>query len=184
MAVTSEGRGKRAVTHYRIETVLRDAAKRQTGVLLRVDRKSPTMGRRPPRGAVVLFDGTSTDRFVNAKISPSGNLMHGALTNFDVRDFDLHLEFRLPFMPTARGQARANSGVYIQKRYEVQILDSFALKGEHNECAGLYKTKSPDVNMCLPPLAWQTYDIEFRAARFDAAGKKSSRGTPGGRDPH
>lgn len=153
--------------------VLRDAAKRQIGVLRRVDRKSSTMGRQPPQGAVVLYDGTSTDHFVDAKISPAGNLMHGALTNFPVRDFDLHLEFRLPFMPAARGQARANSGVYIQRRYEVQILDSFGLKGEHNECAGLYKTKSPDVNMCLPPLAWQTYDIEFRAARFDAAGKKT-----------
>jgi hypothetical protein len=154
--------------------VWRDAAKRQLGVLRRVDRKSTTLGRRPPQGAVVLFDGTSTDRFVDAKISPAGNLMHGALTNFPVRDFDMHLEFRLPFMPAARGQARANSGVYIQRRYEVQILDSFGLKGEPNECAGLYKTKSPDVNMCLPPLAWQTYDIEFRAARFDASGNKVS----------
>jgi hypothetical protein len=154
--------------------VLRDSAKRQIGVLRHVDRRSSTMGRRPPQGASVLFDGTSTDRFVGGKVSPAGNLMHGAVTNFDVGDFDLHLEFRLPFMPTARGQARANSGVYIQRRYEVQILDSFGLKGEPNECGGLYKTKSPDVNMCLPPLAWQTYDIEFRAAKFDAGGNKTT----------
>lgn len=154
--------------------VLRDDAGRQLGVLRRVNRTSPTMGRRPPPGAVVLFDGSSTDEFDGAQISAAGYLMHGAVTKRKVADFDLHLEFHLPYMPTARGQARGNSGVYIQQRYEVQILDSFGLKGEPNECAGIYKTKSPDVNMCLPPLAWQTYDIEFRAARFDAAGKKTA----------
>lgn len=154
--------------------VLRDPTGRQLGVLRRVVRTSPTMGRRPPQGAVVLFDGSSTDEFEGAQVSAAGYLMHGAITKRKVSDFDLHLEFHLPYMPTARGQARGNSGVYIQQRYEVQILDSFGLKGEPNECAGVYKTKSPDVNMCLPPLAWQTYDIEFRAARFDSAGKKTT----------
>lgn len=153
--------------------ILRDASGRQLGVLKRIERHSPTMGLQPPANAVVLFNGSSTDEFADGKISPAGNLMHGAMTKRAVRDFDMHLEFRLPFMPNARGQARGNSGVYIQQRYEVQILDSFGLKGEPNECAGLYKTKAPDVNMCLKPLAWQTYDIEFRAARFDAAGKKT-----------
>jgi hypothetical protein len=154
--------------------VLRDAAGRQIGVLKRVLRQSPTLGLRPAEGAKVLFDGSSTDAFTDGKISPAGNLMHGTMTTAPVRDFDLHIEFRTPFMPTARGQARGNSGVYIQQRYEVQILDSFGLAGAHNECAGVYKTKAPDVNMCLPPLAWQTYDIQFRAARFDDAGKKTA----------
>lgn len=153
--------------------VLRDASGRQQGVLRRVSRTSPTMGQAPPRNAVVLFDGSSTAAFdAKAKISPAGNLMHGTETKQAVRDFHLHLEFRLPYMPTARGQARGNSGVYIQKRYEVQILDSFGLEGVHNECGGLYKTKAPDTNLCLPPLVWQTYDIDFTAARFNTAGKK------------
>lgn len=142
------------------------------GKLEKVLRVSPTMGRRPPKNAVVLFDGRNADRFKKAKVTRDGLLQEGTETVDAYRDFTLHLEFRLPYMPHARGQGRGNSGVYLQRRYEVQILDSFGLEGKANECAGLYTVRRPDLNICLPPLQWQTYDITFRSPQFDRRGKK------------
>lgn len=151
-----------------------NASERNMGSLAHVKRKSRTIGARPVAGATVLFNGTSVEHFVDGKITADGLLKVEALTAEPVRDFRLHLEFRLPYMPYATGQKRANSGVYIQERYEVQILDSFGLDGKLNEAGALYQTKTPDVNMCFPPLYWQTYDIYFTAAKFDDADKKTA----------
>jgi hypothetical protein len=145
-----------------------------TGRLTKVHRQSPTMGLAPPPDAVVLFDGSSTDAFVGGKLTPDRYLAAGALTKMPVDAFRLHLEFRTPYMPGARGQARGNSGVYIQQRYEVQILDSFGLEGIENECGSLYRQQRPELNMCLPPLAWQTYDIWFTPPTFAADGKTAN----------
>jgi len=145
----------------------------------RAIRVSPTLGAEPPAGAIVLFNGKNFKQWKHTNKKPGEDsvqwklLKGGAMevvkgtgsivTKKKFADFKLHVEFRTPFMPDARGQARGNSGVYMQERYEVQVLDSYGLEGQDNECGGIYKIGAPLVNMCAPPTQWQTYDITFYA---------------------
>jgi len=132
------------------------------------------MGALPPPGAVVLFDGKGASGFVKATVTPEGYLREGTQTVEPFGDFRLHAEFMLPFKPLGRGQDRGNSGFYLQGRYEVQVLDSFGKDSVENDCGALYRTRRPNLNMCLPPLAWQTYDIDFTTPKFDENGNKIS----------
>ena len=136
---------------------------------------------------IVLFDGTDFSHWMHPngkdvrwervgdamKIVPrTGSI----ITKRNFRDFKLHIEFKLPQLPAnVRGQGRGNSGVYIQRRYEVQILDSYGLPRKNNECGSIYKTRAPDKNVCKKPGEWQSYDITFRAARFDGEGKNAKK---------
>jgi hypothetical protein len=155
----------------------------------RVVRLSSTLGAEPPEDAIVLFDGKDFREWEPANKKPGADSVRwkrirgramevrkgtgSIVTKRKFTDFKLHLEFRTPFMPDKSGQARGNSGVYLQGRYEVQILDSYGLEGKDNECGGIYKVGPPLVNMCSPPMQWQTYDITFSAPRFDSAGAKT-----------
>ena len=137
-----------------------------------IKRKSSTSGLKPPPGAIVLFDGSSAENFEGGMLTKDGLLMAKCTSKRTFGDQVLHLEFRTLYKPFARGQGRGNSGVYLQKKYEVQVLDSFGLEGKYNECGGIYKVAAPRVNMCYPPLTWQSYDVDFTAARFDENGQK------------
>jgi hypothetical protein len=137
----------------------------------------------PPEGAVVLLDGKGLDQWVktDGKTKPTWKLLPGGAVevhggNIITRQrfaghFKLHVEFRVPYMPQAHGQARGNSGVYVQGRYEVQVLDSYGIQSKDNDCGAIYEVAAPRVNACKAPTVWQCYDIEFWAPRCEN-GKK------------
>jgi hypothetical protein len=132
----------------------------------------------PPKGAVVLFDGKGLDGWTKTDGKPAtwelvgGGAMQVKGGNIITKEkfdgsFKLHVEFRVPYMPKAKDQARANSGVYVQGRYEVQVLDSYGLKSKDNDCGAIYEVSAPLVNACKAPTVWQSYDIEFTAPKCD-----------------
>ena len=131
-------------------------------------RKSDTLGIKPPSGAVVLFDGTGKDAFTGGRVDEMTKLLNtdgkDIVTRQKFNNYTAHIEFMLPYRPDGRGQGRGNSGFYQVLMYEVQVLDSFGLDGKDNECGGVYTKAAPKVNMCLPPLTWQTYDVDFTNA--------------------
>jgi len=136
-----------------------------------------------PGDAIVLFDGKDFSQWAGDGGKDIGwQIVDGAMnvvpksgsivTKRDFRDFKMHAEFKVPQLPAdVKGQGRGNSGIYIQRRYELQILDSYGLEPKDNECASLYRFRAPDKNVCDLPGRWQSYDIIFHAARYEA-GKK------------
>jgi hypothetical protein len=143
-------------------------------------KQDSTLGQKPPEGAVVLFDGKSLDAWRSQKGPDAPAPWTVAESAFTVKprsgsiltrdeypgDFRLHVEFRTPDMPDAKGQAKGNSGVYLQGRYEIQVLDSYGLDSKDNDCGGIYQQHKPLVNACKKPTEWQTYDIDFKAPKL------------------
>lgn len=152
-----------------------------------LDRTSPTLGAKPPADAIVLLGPAVTDveklnlhwkklgkadeKLVWTIVEPGVMEVAKKAGNAQSREkfasHRLHLEFRLAYEPTMRGQKRSNSGMYVQGRYEVQVLDSYGLEGANNECGGIYQAAIPIVNRCLPPGLWQTYDVEFTTSVWE-----------------
>ncbi|GAB3440792.1 family 16 glycoside hydrolase [Actinophytocola sediminis] len=135
-----------------------------------------------PAKRTTLFDGTNLDAWETTAGAPATwPVADGSVESLggDIRtsekygDFRMHVEWYEPeYPPEVTGQARGNSGVYIQERYELQVLETFGLPPANNGAGAIYLKKAPDVNAGRPSGQWQTYDIEFHAARFDAAGTK------------
>lgn len=154
----------------------------------RVYRKPPTLGAKAPEGAKVIFDGKSLDGLSKPDGSPTKwrLLETGALqvapgsgsivSKEKFLDQQIHIEFRTPYMPGMRGQARGNSGVYVGGNFEVQVLDSFGEPARDNEAGGIYKVAVPKENASLPPGEWQAYDITYKAPKTDATGKITTPG--------
>ncbi len=142
---------------------------------------------KPPKGAIVLFDGRDYSQWQGKRGGPvKWNIVEGAMevvpetgdivTKQKFGDCKLHVEFNVPQMaPDVKGQKRGNSGIYLQNRYEIQILDSYGLKSTNMDCGAIFWVKAPDKNVCKKPGEWQSYDITFRAPRYQGTGKNAKK---------
>jgi hypothetical protein len=143
----------------------------------------------PPSDAIVLFDGKNLDEWVSAKDkSPAKwDVADGVLTvnkaggNIETKrsfkDYQLHVEWRIPENISGGGQARGNSGVFLASTgpgdagYELQVLDSYNNKTYVNGQAGsIYKQAIPLANPNRKPGEWQTYDVVWTAPKFSGDG--------------
>lgn len=143
----------------------------------------------PPSDAIVLFDGTNLDQWQSKDGSPAKwkisdqhmTVVPGTgeiITKDSFGDCQLHIEWRTPAIVKGEGQLRGNSGVFLQSRYEVQVLDNYNNKTYPNgQASAIYKQHIPLVNACKKPGEWQSYDIIFKAPRFNEDGIKISSGS-------
>ena len=143
----------------------------------------------PPSDAIVLFDGTNLDQWVSVKDKGPAKwkVDNGIMTvdkstgNIETKrsfkNYQLHIEWRIPEDITGTGQARGNSGLFLASTgsgdggYELQILDSYNNKTYVNgQAASIYKQSPPLVNASRKPGEWQTYDVVWTAPTFNADG--------------
>jgi len=140
-----------------------------------------------PGGAQILFDGRGLDAWrerasdAKAEWKLAEDFVESKPGSGDIRTRAgfgsgwLHVEFMVPLVGAEHtGQERGNSGVYVQGRYEIQVLDSFGLQSGKGDCGAIYAKSAPSVNACRKPQRWQTYDIRFHAPKFAADGKKDA----------
>lgn len=144
---------------------------------------TPGVGTTPPSDAVVLFDGKDFSAWQHEDGSaPKWQLEDGAMTVvkktgaiFSKKEFgsiQLHIEFRTPAEVKDKSQGRGNSGIFLQNRYELQVLDSYENRTYSNgQCGSIYKQYIPLVNACKKPGEWQVYDVIYTAPCFKADGR-------------
>ncbi len=137
----------------------------------------PGSAGKPPSDAIVLFDGSDMSGFNGAE---NWRVADGYVTAGEgaieskatFGDCQVHIEWATAAEATGKGQGRSNSGVFLMGKYELQVLDSYDNKTYFDgQCGAIYKQHPPLVNACRKPGQWQTYDIIWKAPRFDAAGK-------------
>jgi 3-keto-disaccharide hydrolase/uncharacterized protein DUF3471 len=147
-----------------------------------VDPAEGTIAAKPPRDAVVLFDGSNLDAWKSPRGGPaSWEVADGYMetapgagpieTRGKFGDIQLHVEWAAPDPPAGVGQDRGNSGVFLMGQFEIQVLDSYKADTYADGQAGaIYGQYPPLFNAARPPGQWQTYDIAFRRPRFDSSG--------------
>jgi hypothetical protein len=161
------------------------AAPRMTGAKTAGGPAAPAayaIAPKPPTGAVILFNGKDLRNWQQRDGKPAAwAIKDGAMTaaasdlmtNRKFADAFIHVEFREPKEPAPE---RGNSGVYIQGRYEIQVIDSYGTKiPGKGDCGAIYDQYAPLVNATKPPMEWQSFDVIFRAARVDESGKVTER---------
>ncbi|WP_200827314.1 family 16 glycoside hydrolase [Thermomonospora echinospora] len=132
---------------------------------------------------ITLFDGSNLAAWEKRSGgTATWPIANGSMESYggDIRtrqtfgDFKLHVEWYEPdYPPDVTGQQRGNSGIFLQERYEVQVLESYGdTTPANNEAGAIYSKRAPDRNMATAPGTWQTYEITFRAARYTSAGVK------------
>ena len=147
---------------------------------------TPGVGTSAPSDAIVLFDGTNLDQWKNnnggkVKWIVKDDILtvkpgEGAInTNKEFSDCQLHIEWRTPVIVTGESQGRGNSGIFLQGRYELQVLDSYEnITYSNGQAGSIYKQQMPLVNACRKPGEWQAYDVIFTAPRFNEDGSLKS----------
>ncbi|MDA9852076.1 DUF1080 domain-containing protein [Flavobacteriaceae bacterium] len=145
----------------------------------------------PPSDAIVLFDGTNFSNWqhegskkpVQWILNKDGSMTvkpgtGGIETLQEHGSVQLHLEWKSPVVVKGKGQGRGNSGIFFQRRFEVQVLDSYQNRTYSNgQASSIYKQHIPLVNPTRPPGEWQSYDIIFNEPKYNSAGEKIKSGT-------
>ena len=143
---------------------------------------TPGEGTAPPSDAIILIDGTDMDKWESVTggevkwefedgiltvVKETGAIQ----TRQGFGDIQLHIEWRAPAEVVGEGQGRGNSGIFLQGRYEVQVLDCYDnITYPNGQAGSVYKQHIPLVNACRPPGEWQAYDIIYIAPRFKEDG--------------